>query len=206
MTSPKASKGWGLEKVMMHRDKRKKDQDVLQSESTGEGEGDPKDVVEPEHALPQVTLDELPQRLREAAARAGWTRLMPVQSKAIPYVLAQRDLMIQSRTGSGKTGAYILPILERIDPKRATCQALVLTPTRELARQVAKEAIAEVAYQRKVLARMRNMKARMEALRRKREEEARRRREEAARRPMTPPRRRASMGAGGAGGMSAGMK
>jgi ATP-dependent RNA helicase DeaD len=65
---------------------------------------------------------------------------MPVQAKAIPYFLAGRDLMIQSQTGSGKTGAYLLPVLERIDPHRAVCQALVLVPTRELAQQVGKEA------------------------------------------------------------------
>ncbi len=98
------------------------------------------DVQEPEHALPQITLEGLPPRLREAAARAGWDKLMPVQSKAIPYLLAERDLMIQSRTGSGKTGAYVLPILERIDTRVQACQALVLVPTRELAAQVAREA------------------------------------------------------------------
>ncbi len=93
-----------------------------------------------ENTVPEITLEQLPPRLREAAARAGWTTLMPVQAKAIPYLLAERDMMIQSRTGSGKTGAFILPILNRIDPKRNECQALVLVPTRELARQVAQEA------------------------------------------------------------------
>ena len=48
--------------------------------------------------------------------------------------------MVQSRTGSGKTGAFLLPILDRLDPSRPTCQALILVPTRELARQVATEA------------------------------------------------------------------
>lgn len=89
---------------------------------------------------PELTMADLPAPLREASARAGWSELMPVQSQAIPYLLAGRDLMVQSRTGSGKTGAFLLPILDRIDPKRATCQALVLAPTRELARQVAEEA------------------------------------------------------------------
>jgi ATP-dependent RNA helicase DeaD len=97
-------------------------------------------LVEPESALPEVTVAELPQPLRQAVARAGWPELMPVQSKAIPYLLAGRDLLVQSRTGSGKTGAYLLPMLERIDPTTAACQALVLVPTRELARQVAGEA------------------------------------------------------------------
>jgi ATP-dependent RNA helicase DeaD len=108
---------------------------------TSEGSGNRESqVVEPQDALPEVTMEELPAQLREAAARAGWTKLMPVQAMAIPYLLARRDLMIQSRTGSGKTGAFLLSILERVDPKRATCQALVLVPTRELARQVANEA------------------------------------------------------------------
>ena len=65
---------------------------------------------------------------------------MPVQARTIPYLLAKRDMMIQARTGSGKTGAFLLPMLERLDPKRDECQALILVPTRELARQVAHEA------------------------------------------------------------------
>jgi len=97
-------------------------------------------AVEPERALPQVTMADLPEPLRQAVTRAGWSELMPVQARSIPYLLAQRDLLVQSRTGSGKTAAFLLPILDRIDPKRAACQALVLAPTRELARQVAEEA------------------------------------------------------------------
>lgn len=65
---------------------------------------------------------------------------MPVQARSIPYLQARQDLMVQSRTGSGKTGAFILPALERIDVDRPKTQVLVLTPTRELARQVAREA------------------------------------------------------------------
>jgi ATP-dependent RNA helicase DeaD len=90
--------------------------------------------------LPPAVLADLPEALRAGAARAGWSELMPVQARAIPYLLAGRDMMIQSRTGSGKTGAYLLPILARVDPARPQTQALVLVPTRELARQVAEEA------------------------------------------------------------------
>jgi ATP-dependent RNA helicase DeaD len=97
-------------------------------------------ILEPEDSLPEITLEELPQELKEACARAGWDRLMPVQTRTIPYLLARRDLMIQSRTGSGKTGAFVLPILQRVDPGKNQCQALVLTPTRELAKQVTAEA------------------------------------------------------------------
>lgn len=90
--------------------------------------------------LPEATLDDLPERLRPGIARAGWNELMPVQARAIPYLFAQRDMMIQSRTGSGKTGAYLLPILEMVNPLQPTTQALILVPTRELAVQVASEA------------------------------------------------------------------
>ncbi len=97
-------------------------------------------VIEPENALPEATLEGLPEPLQAACARAGWTALLPVQARAIPYMLAGRNLMVQSQTGSGKTGAFLLPILERIDKGKGACQALILVPTRELAQQVAREA------------------------------------------------------------------
>ena len=97
-------------------------------------------ITEPENALPEISYADLPDTWKEAMARAGWTDLMPVQAKAIPYIMAGRDLMVQSRTGSGKTGAFILPILERINPLQNNTQALVLAPTRELAQQVANDA------------------------------------------------------------------
>lgn len=97
-------------------------------------------LSEPPDALPPVSLAELPAAMQQAAQRAGWPELMPVQARALPYLRAGRDLMVQSRTGSGKTGAFLLPLLERLDPSRAETQALILVPTRELARQVANEA------------------------------------------------------------------
>jgi ATP-dependent RNA helicase DeaD len=90
--------------------------------------------------LPEATMADLPEKLRLGAERAGWSELMPVQAKALPYLFAQRDRMIQSRTGSGKTGAYLLPALEMVNPLQRSTQALVLVPTRELAVQVAGEA------------------------------------------------------------------
>jgi ATP-dependent RNA helicase DeaD len=94
----------------------------------------------PDNFLPDITFEQLPAHLRDAAARAGWGELMPVQARAIPYLLAKRNMMIQARTGSGKTGAFLLPMLERLDSNRAACQALILVPTRELAKQVFQEA------------------------------------------------------------------
>jgi len=97
-------------------------------------------INEPHNPIPAVTLEQLPGPLRDAATRAGWTILMPVQAWAIPYLLASRDMVIQARTGSGKTGAFLLPMLERLNPAHDHCQALILVPTRELARQVRQDA------------------------------------------------------------------
>jgi ATP-dependent RNA helicase DeaD len=94
----------------------------------------------PRESLAELSLETLPERLRQAAGRAGWTALMPVQARTIPYLLAGRDVMIQARTGSGKTGAFVLPMLQRLDPARRDTQALILVPTRELAVQVARDA------------------------------------------------------------------
>ncbi len=91
--------------------------------------------------LPEATLADLPEKLKEGITAVGWKELMPVQAKAIPYLFSQRDMMIQSRTGSGKTGAYLLPILEMINPLENKTQALVMVPTRELAHQVMTEAV-----------------------------------------------------------------
>ncbi|MBN1782253.1 DEAD/DEAH box helicase [bacterium] len=90
--------------------------------------------------LPDVTLDQLDPALQQAAGRAGWTILMPVQARGIPCLLAGRNMMIQARTGSGKTGAFLLPLLSLLDARKNQCQALILVPTRELARQVWQEA------------------------------------------------------------------
>ncbi|GAP12746.1 superfamily II DNA and RNA helicase [Longilinea arvoryzae] len=94
----------------------------------------------PQDVLPEARLADLPEKLRQGAALAGWSELLPVQAKAIPYLFSQRDMMIQSRTGSGKTGAYLLPMLELVNPLQNAAQVLILVPTRELALQVATEA------------------------------------------------------------------
>ncbi|MDR2574541.1 MAG: DEAD/DEAH box helicase [Desulfovibrio sp.] len=97
-------------------------------------------ISEPEDALPAVTLENLPESVRAACSRVGWLALTRVQSLGLPYLLEGRDIMVQSRTGSGKTGCYLLPLLQRLSPEIKAVQALVLAPTRELAVQVAREA------------------------------------------------------------------
>ncbi|MEJ6581365.1 MAG: ATP-dependent RNA helicase DbpA [Akkermansiaceae bacterium] len=69
----------------------------------------------------------------------GYTRPTPIQIETIPALLAGRDVMGQSQTGSGKTAAFALPILQRIEVERRELQALVLCPTRELTAQVGRE-------------------------------------------------------------------
>jgi ATP-dependent RNA helicase DeaD len=93
-----------------------------------------------ENTLPPITIEQMPGVMKDAIQRAGWTTLMPVQEKAIPYFRAGQDLMVQAQTGSGKTGAFVLPILELVEARKTSPQALVLVPTRELAQQVARDA------------------------------------------------------------------
>ena len=93
-------------------------------------------LVEPKEKLDAFTVGDLPDSIREAVTEMGWTALMPVQANAIPYMVGGRDMIVQSRTGSGKTGAFLIPMLMRLDPKAKHAQAIILCPTRELARQV----------------------------------------------------------------------
>ncbi len=97
-------------------------------------------AIEPADVPSEISMEGLTPELRAACDRAGWKILTPVQAKSIPYILAGRDMMVQSRTGSGKTGAYLLPIMQKINMQQNAAQALVLVPTRELALQVSKEA------------------------------------------------------------------
>lgn len=69
----------------------------------------------------------------------GFEEATPIQSQAIPVVLEGKDIIGQSQTGTGKTAAFGIPCLERIDPEDRRLQALILCPTRELAIQVSEE-------------------------------------------------------------------
>lgn len=75
-----------------------------------------------------------------AIRNAGWDKPSPIQAAFIPIALEGDDCIGQARTGTGKTGAFVIPILETIDTKARHPQALVLTPTRELCQQIAEQA------------------------------------------------------------------
>ena len=100
--------------------------------------------AEPAPPLPFSAVGLAPV-LQRAVADQGYTTMTPIQAKAIPIVLAGRDVMGAAQTGTGKTAAFSLPLLHRMlahenasmSPARHPVRALVITPTRELADQVA---------------------------------------------------------------------
>ena len=81
----------------------------------------------------------LKPELLQAVESLAFTQMTPIQAQSLPPILLGRDVIGQARTGSGKTAAYGLGLLSRIDPAVEQVQALVLCPTRELADQIAKE-------------------------------------------------------------------
>jgi ATP-dependent RNA helicase DeaD len=85
------------------------------------------------------SFEVLPENLRAGIRDLGWQDPMPVQARVVPMMQRGGDLIVQARTGSGKTGAFGIPILLSIDATRAEPQALVMAPTRELAHQVCSE-------------------------------------------------------------------
>jgi Lhr-like helicase len=84
-----------------------------------------------------MEFDSFSEKIREGIAGLGWKEPVAVQQRVIPLMRAGRDLIVQAITGSGKTGAFGLPIVESIDQEKKAIQALALAPTRELAAQVA---------------------------------------------------------------------
>jgi len=109
----------------------------------------PPDGPSAEHAVPLATMPAasargfdalpLPPAMLANLQQLGYLSMTPIQAAALPPALDGRDLIAQAKTGSGKTVAFALPLLNRLDPQRLDVQALVLCPTRELADQVTQE-------------------------------------------------------------------
>ena len=95
----------------------------------------------PERFMPELSelFAEVAPDIQRAIRDLGWHTPTPVQTAAIPKMRAGGDLIVRAQTGSGKTGAFGIPLVEAIDTALAKTQAIVLLPTRELANQVAKE-------------------------------------------------------------------
>ena len=75
----------------------------------------------------------------KAIENKGFEEATPIQAQSIPYIMEGRDIIGQAQTGTGKTAAFGIPILEKLNPGEKTVQGIVLCPTRELAIQVAEE-------------------------------------------------------------------
>ncbi|MGO5053831.1 DEAD/DEAH box helicase [Lachnospiraceae bacterium LCP25S3_G4] len=81
----------------------------------------------------------LSAEIEKAVSFMGFEEASPIQEKAIPIIMSGKDIIGQAQTGTGKTAAFGIPILEKIDPKDKNLQGIILCPTRELAIQVAEE-------------------------------------------------------------------
>jgi ATP-dependent RNA helicase RhlE len=114
-------------------------------------------LEEPAASAPEAPLfNTLPldAKLLRAVADQGYASMTPIQAKAIPIVLAGRDVMGAAQTGTGKTAAFSIPLLQKMlkhenasmSPARHPVRALVLTPTRELADQVAANILAYASH------------------------------------------------------------
>ncbi|KAI1720506.1 DEAD/DEAH box helicase domain-containing protein [Ditylenchus destructor] len=104
-------------------------------------ETEPKDFVEAVAESTQKSFADLGinEVLCEACERLGWEKPTPIQEKCLEYALQDRDLIALAETGSGKTGAFALPILQSLMANPQKLFALVLTPTRELAFQITEQ-------------------------------------------------------------------
>ncbi|MEM4232804.1 MAG: DEAD/DEAH box helicase, partial [Thermoplasmata archaeon] len=78
------------------------------------------------------------ERILRVVRELGWEEPTPVQERVVPVAMRGRDLMAQAQTGTGKTAAFAMPIITKLEPN-GRIQCLVLTPTRELAVQVAED-------------------------------------------------------------------
>jgi ATP-dependent RNA helicase DeaD len=86
------------------------------------------------------TFEELgiSEEILKAIKEKGYENPMPVQEEVIPYLLSnENDLVALAQTGTGKTAAYGLPVIQLVNPKERVPQALILSPTRELCLQIA---------------------------------------------------------------------
>jgi len=93
----------------------------------------------------------LTHEVLRAIGDLGFEEPTPIQSLAIPVIRSGKDVIGQAHTGTGKTAAYGIPLLERIDPRNRAIQALVLCPTRELAIQVSEELTKLAKYRRGII-------------------------------------------------------
>lgn len=113
-------------------EKENTEKENIEKENTGQEQGPGS------HELSglQELLD---PRILRAIGEMGFTAMSPIQEQAIPLLLEGRDIIGQAQTGTGKTAAFGIPLIQKVDPELRSLQAVVLCPTRELAIQAAEE-------------------------------------------------------------------
>ena len=77
----------------------------------------------------------------KAVAKKGYSSPSPIQQKAIPLVMEGKDVLASAQTGTGKTAAFGLPLIDLVDSEDKSTQALIMAPTRELGQQTAKQIV-----------------------------------------------------------------
>lgn len=90
----------------------------------------------------------LSRELLKGIIEYGWDKPSPVQEESIPIVQSGRDLLARAKNGTGKSGAYLIPVLDRINPDEDKIQAIILVPTRELALQTSSTAVSLSKYKK----------------------------------------------------------
>ncbi|MCT4508949.1 MAG: DEAD/DEAH box helicase [Tepidibacter sp.] len=93
---------------------------------------------------------DLSREIKQAVADMGFEEPSPIQAQAIPHILAGKDIIGQAQTGTGKTAAFGIPVLDMVNEKDSSVQAIILCPTRELAIQVAGELGKLAKYKKNV--------------------------------------------------------
>lgn len=117
VVKPVDDKSWKSQLVLPPRDRRKRTSDVTDTKGN-----EFEDFC-------------LKRDLLMGIFEKGWEKPSPIQEASIPVALSGRDILARAKNGTGKTGAYSIPLLEQIDPTHSHIQALVIVPTRELALQ-----------------------------------------------------------------------
>jgi len=103
--------------------------------------------------MSKLSFRDLPisEKTLKSIERMGFKRPTEIQEKAIPVIMEGKDLIAQAQTGTGKTAAFGIPIVEKVNPRKKKIQAVVLVPTRELAIQVTKE-IKDIGREKRLYA------------------------------------------------------
>jgi ATP-dependent RNA helicase DeaD len=94
----------------------------------------------------------LSPEMQKAISEMGFEEAFPIQAQTIPLVLEGHDVIGQAQTGTGKTAAFAIPVIEKIDTTKKTIQAVILCPTRELAIQISEEFQKLLKYKRHIMA------------------------------------------------------